>query len=66
MLATRMTLTELREDLAYERSRADRLEGELRRAQIEIETLKTARDAALRVAAWGGPRRVESQPRHEH
>ena len=59
-----MTLTELREDLSYERARADRLEGELRRAHQEIAALKIARDTALRIAVWGG-RRVEIASRHD-
>ena len=61
-----MTVGELREDLAFERTRADRLEAALRRAELEIAALTIARDAALRVAVWRGPRRVEGGTRHEH
>ena len=56
--------TELREDLQAETARAARLEQLLRRAEAEIEALRTARDAALKIAAWG--RRVEAGTRGEH
>ena len=34
---------------------ATRLEQQLRRAEVEIEALKAARDTALRLAVWGRP-----------
>ena len=42
-----------------ETARATRLEQLLRHAHAEIAALRTARDAALKVAAWGAPRLVE-------
>ena len=48
------TAAELREDLKSEQARAARLEQQLQRAQAEIAALRTARDAALKVAAWVG------------
>ena len=54
------------EDLDSERARADRLDRQLQVALAEIAALRTARDAALKVAAWGGPRRIAGSTRHEH
>ena len=34
--------------------------------KAEILALRAARDAAIRVAAWGGARRIESGTRDEH
>jgi hypothetical protein len=56
-----LTATELREDLKCEQARAARLEQQLQRALAEIAALRTARDAALKVAAWGGPRRTRAR-----
>ena len=55
---------ELREDLKSETEKARRLEQLLRRAEAEIVALRTARDAALKVAAWGGAR-IDGGTRHE-
>ena len=60
-----VSTAELREDLKAEQARAARLEQQLQRAQAEIAALRVARDAALKVAAWGGPRRVQSGTRRE-
>ena len=52
----KLTVRDLIDDRDSERARADRLDGQLRVALTEIAALRTARDAALKVAAWGGPR----------
>jgi hypothetical protein len=62
---TQISVTELREDLASEQARARRLEQELQRAEAEIKALRLARDAALKIAVWGG-RRIEVDTRGEY
>ena len=61
-----LSAAELREDLKIETARATRLEQLLRRAEAEIIALRTARDAAIKIAAWGGTRRTDGTTRHEH
>ncbi len=61
-----VSAAELRENLTSEQARATRLEQLLRCAEAEILALRAARDAAIRIAAWGGPRRIESGTRDEH
>ena len=51
-----ISAAELREDLKSEQLRATRLEQQLRHAEAEIVAQRTARDTALRLAAWGGLR----------
>ena len=53
-------------DLTELRRQNQRLREELRSAQAANAALTAARDAALRVAAWGGARRIESGTRDEH
>ena len=57
---------ELREDLKSETARATRLEQQLRHARAEIRGVEAARDAAIKIAAWGGQRRTAGGTRHEH
>ena len=61
-----LTPKELRADLQNEQARAARLAALLQRALVENEALKTSRDTALRLAAWGGYRKVKGTTRDEH
>jgi hypothetical protein len=57
-----LTRAELAQDLTAERPRAARLEQLLRQAQAENAALKTARDAAIRMCAWGSSSRRVTIP----
>ena len=61
-----LSAAELREDPKTETARARRLEQRLRHAEAEIAALRAARDAAIKIAAWGGTRRTDGTTRHEH
>jgi hypothetical protein len=53
-------------ELERERERAERLAAQLRLAHAEIAALELARDTAIRLAVWGGSRRVDVDTRGEH
>jgi hypothetical protein len=52
----RAELLDARNALAVARGRTAALDAELHRLRADVAALRVARDAALRVAAWGGPR----------
>ena len=58
-MRTVISVIDLQSDLERDRLRWVRLEEALRRADMEIATLKIARDAAIKIAAWDGPRRTD-------